>query len=104
MNLVKRNLNFKTLIRELTLMGEYDIFDLSERVWTPYIFAGIGGFKFSPYTTDSIYGKVFLHGVATEGQGLADFRREKYIKNPAEYPFGAESSMPCLTISTCRLK
>ncbi len=88
-NFARRNLNFKTLIRELTLMGEYDIFNLSEKVWTPYVFAGIGGYKFSPYTTDSIYGKVFLHGVRTEGQGLPEFPDRKiYKKTQFNIPFG----------------
>lgn len=86
---VKRNLNFKTLIRELSLMGEYDLFDLSERAWTPYIFAGIAGYKFSPYTTDSLNRKVFLQGVGTEGQGLAEFPdRKVYKKTQLNIPVG----------------
>ncbi|MEJ7828394.1 MAG: DUF6089 family protein, partial [Segetibacter sp.] len=88
-NFVRRNLNFKTLLRELTFMGEYDIFDLTEKVWTPYLFAGIGVYNFSPYTTDSIYGKVFLNGVGTEGQGLAEFPdRKLYKKTQLNIPFG----------------
>src|SRR3954470_24294365 len=32
-----RNLNFKTLIQELTVMGEYDFADLNEQKFTPYV-------------------------------------------------------------------
>lgn len=85
----RRNLNFGTLIRELTLMGEYHLFDLSERTWTPYVFAGIGVFKFSPYTTDSLNRKVFLQGLGTEGQGLPAFPdRKPYKKTQLNIPLG----------------
>jgi opacity protein-like surface antigen len=85
----KRNLNFKTLIRELSLMAEYDLFDLSQRAWTPYLFAGIGVFKFSPYTFDSVNRKAYLQGLGTEGQGLAEFRdRTPYNQTQLNIPFG----------------
>jgi opacity protein-like surface antigen len=84
-----RNLNFKTIIRELTIMGEYDIFDLSQKVWTPYVFAGVGGFKFSPYTTDPSDRKIFLQGLGTEGQGLPQFPdRKLYNRTEINIPFG----------------
>ncbi len=84
-----RNLNFKTLIQELTLMGEYDLFDLSEKKWSPYVFAGIGVFKFSPYTTDTLNRKVFLREIGTEGQGLPEFPdRKVYKKTQLNIPLG----------------
>lgn len=85
----RRNLNFKTLIQELTLMGEYDLFDLSEKKWSPYVFAGIGVYRFSPYTTDSLNRKVFLQALGTEGQGLPEFAdRKVYKKTQLNIPFG----------------
>ena len=87
--LFNRNLNFKTIVTELSLVGEYDIFDLSERTWSPYVFAGVGLFKFSPYTMDQANQKVFLHGVGTEGQGLAQYPdREVYKKTQLNLPVG----------------
>lgn len=84
-----RNLNFKTLIQELDLMAEYNLWDLSEKKITPYVFAGVGAFKFSPYTTDSLYGKVFLIGLSTEGQGFSQYPdRKEYKKLQVNIPIG----------------
>lgn len=84
-----RNLNFKTIIQELDLIGEYDIFNNSDHRLTPYIFAGIGVFKFSPYTADSSGNKVFLVGLSTEGQGLPDYPdRKVYKKTQFNIPLG----------------
>lgn len=88
--LVIRNLNFKTIIQELTLMGEYDILDLSENRLTPYVFAGVGVFNFSPYTLDSAANKVWLNGLSTEGQGLPEYPdRKVYKKTQFNIPIGA---------------
>src|SRR3954462_15663000 len=85
-----RNLNFKTIIQELTLMGEYDFLDLSLTRLTPYVFAGIGVFHFSPYTFDSLNNKVFLVGLSTEGQGLPQYpNRKVYQKTQINIPYGA---------------
>jgi len=84
-----RNLNFKTYIRELNLLAEYNIFDLEERSFTPYIFGGIGIFKFSPYTFDSINQKVYLVNLGTEGQGLPQYPDRKVYKTTQfNIPFG----------------
>lgn len=84
-----RNLNFKTIIQELTLMGEYDFADLSERRLSPYVFAGIGVFHFSPYTIDSVGQKVWLAGLSTEGQGLPEYPdRKVYKKTQFNIPMG----------------
>lgn len=85
-----RNLNFKTLIQELTLMGEYDIINISEKSITPYVFAGIGVFHFSPYTSDSAGRKVWLAGLSTEGEGLPEYPERKVYKNTQfNIPLGA---------------
>lgn len=84
-----RNLNFKTIIQELNLMGEYDILNISDHRLTPYVFAGIGVFKFSPYTADSSGNKVFLVGLSTEGQGLTEYPgRKVYKKTQFNIPLG----------------
>jgi len=85
-----RNLNFKTLIQELTVMGEYDFADLNEQKFTPYVFAGIGIFHFSPYTSESVGNKVFLVGLSTEGQGLPEYPdRMVYKTTQFNIPYGA---------------
>lgn len=84
-----RNLNFKTIIQELTLMGEYDFPGLADNRLTPYVFAGIGAFHFSPYTSDSMGNKVFLVGLSTEGQGLAEYPDRKVYKTTQfNIPYG----------------
>ena len=75
-----RNLNFKTIIQELALMGEYDFADLSIHRLTPYVFAGIGLYHFSPYTLDSLGRKIFLVGLSTEGQGFPEYPDRKVYK------------------------
>jgi opacity protein-like surface antigen len=85
-----RNLNFKTIIQELTLMAEYDILDLNEHRWSPYVFAGAGVFHFSPYTVDSSGNKAYLVGLSTEGQGLPEYpERKVYRTNQLNIPYGA---------------
>lgn len=84
-----RNLNFKTIIQELSLMGEYDIFNLYDKRITPYVFAGIGLFQFSPYTFDSLGKKAWLAGLSTEGQGFPEYPdRKVYKTKQLNIPFG----------------
>lgn len=85
-----RNLNFKTIIQELTLMGEYDFIAPDAQRLTPYVFAGIGVYNFSPYSLDSAGNKVFLVGLSTEGQGLPEYAgRKVYKKTQLNIPYGA---------------
>jgi hypothetical protein len=85
-----RNLNFKTIIQELTLLGEYDVTSVNEKRLAPYIFGGIGIFHFSPYTLDSSGRKVWLAGLSTEGQGLPEYPdRKVYKKTQFNIPLGA---------------
>lgn len=84
-----RNFNFKTIIQELDVMGEYTILNIDNHRLSPYIFAGIGVFTFSPYTTDSSGNKVFLAGLSTEGQGLPEYpNRKVYKKTQFNIPLG----------------
>jgi hypothetical protein len=65
-----RNLNFKTKLFEWELSGQYNLFSLNDKWWTPYAFAGIGVYRFNPYTQDVDGKKVFLQPLSTEGQGI----------------------------------
>jgi hypothetical protein len=50
----QRNLNFYSGLTEATLQTEFNFFnyipDVSKKIYTPYLFAGIGGIIFSPKT------------------------------------------------------
>lgn len=84
-----RNLRFKSRIAELQLGLEYNIFDLGERSFTPYLFAGVAGYHFNPYTTDATGNKVFLRPLHTEGQGLDAYPDKKqYSLTQFAIPFG----------------
>ena len=88
-NLNPRNLNFTSHILEGQVALEYNLFDLSERSATPYVFAGVGIFHFNPYSYDSMANKVFLRSLSTEGQGLAAYPNKKlYKNNQFSIPFG----------------
>lgn len=87
-SLRQRNLNFSTIIQEFTLMGEYDIRNLKEHAFTPYVFGGIGVFRYSPFTLNERGDKVWLHGLNTEGQGFARGRK-LYNKTQLNIPLGA---------------
>lgn len=84
-----RNLNFKTYIQELNLVAEYNFLNHYEHKLVPYVFGGIGVFRFSPYTTDSLYGKRYLAALSTEGQGLPGYPgRQPYKTTQINIPFG----------------
>lgn len=68
-----RNLNFQSSISEFSLLAEYNVFNLSNIRWTPYVMAGLAAFHFDPYTYDSSNRKVFLKPLSTEGQGLPNY-------------------------------
>lgn len=88
-SLTARNLNFFSNITELSVTAHYDILDLSYHRITPYVFAGLGVFRFNPYTFDSTAGKVFLQPLGTEGQGLAAYPdRKPYSLTQLNIPFG----------------
>lgn len=82
-----RNLNFNTNIYELTLLGEYDIFNLYKHKFSPYVFGGVGIFNFSPYTYGATGNKVYLIGLRTEGEGILKGRSE-YKRTQFNVPIG----------------
>jgi opacity protein-like surface antigen len=85
-----RNLNFHTKILEASVLGEYALFNLEDRRFTPYAFAGVAVFRFNPYTSDTTGAKHFLQPLGTEGQGLAEYPDRKVYKlTQFAIPFGA---------------
>jgi hypothetical protein len=88
-DLQARNLSFKTVIWDLSLAAEYDVFNLDHYTFTPYVFAGFGAFYFNPYAIDRYGYKEFLQPLGTEGQGLAAYPdRRMYKRVECEVPFG----------------
>ncbi|MEO6405338.1 MAG: DUF6089 family protein [Ferruginibacter sp.] len=84
-----RNLSFKTSVLEAQLALEYNLLDLSERSFTPYVFAGLAVFHFNPYAFDSSGSRVYLRSLGTEGQGLTAYpEKQLYKNNQLAIPFG----------------
>lgn len=82
-----RNLSFGSYITEASLNMEYILFDLYEYKASPYFFAGVGTFKFSPFTNDTHGNRVMLAELSTEGQGFYQNRPE-YKLQKLTIPFG----------------
>ena len=88
-SLAFRNLRFTSVIKELQLGLEYNLFSLEERSATPYVFGSIALFHFDPYTNTDSGNKVFLRDFGTEGQGLPQYPDKKlYSNNQFSIPFG----------------
>lgn len=87
-----RNLSFRSNILEFGLTGEFNILGYQpynlEKVFSPYIFAGIALYKFNPkakYEGDWIE----LQPLGTEGQGLTQYpERKPYNLTQFAVPFG----------------
>lgn len=87
-----RNLNFTSGINEIHIALEYYLFSLDERKLSPYIFAGIAGYHFNPYTKDTSGTKYYLQPLSTEGQGFYQ-NRKPYSLNQFAIPIGAGIKM-----------
>ena len=83
----ERNLQFESTISEFSVAGEYYLFNLYEKRFSPYAFVGIGIFHFNPYTLDSMNRKVFLRPLSTEGQGIYANKKPYSLWQPT-IPFG----------------
>jgi len=89
-DLAARNLSFQTKVLEWNFMGEYNLFDLSEKRFTPYAFAGVAVYHYNPYAIDTLGHKAFLKPLSTEGEGLAQYPdRKPYSLTQFAIPFGA---------------
>ena len=85
----QRNLDFKTNILEGQLALEFNLLDLYDKGFSPYLFAGGAIFHYNPYTFDARGTKVFLQPLGTEGQGLPQYPdRKPYNLTQFAIPFG----------------
>lgn len=88
--LIARNLSFRSPIFEANLIGEFNFFDIDEKGFTPYLFAGVSLFSFYPTTKDANGNTVKLRALSTEGQGLPQYPdRKQYNLREISIPFGA---------------
>jgi hypothetical protein len=83
----QRNLNFESRILDWELGAQYNILNLNYHWWTPYVFAGVGVYRFNPYTKDTTGAKHFLRPLSTEGQGFIDGVKE-YKQTQFNIPLG----------------
>ncbi len=86
----QRNLSFRSRMLEAGLTGEFNILGYRaynyERVFSPYIFAGINAFRYNPEAFyDNQWNK--LQPLGTEGQGMPD-RPDPYKLIDIAIPFG----------------
>lgn len=88
-DLKARNLNFQSNIFEANICAELNLLEPDIFYAYPYAFAGVGIFRFNPFTHDANGDKVFLRPLSTEGQGLPDYpHKKKYSKTQFCIPFG----------------
>lgn len=89
---LRRNLNFKSNIIEFAVTAEFNILGYQpynlERVFSPYVFAGIALYKFNPKA--EFQGNLIeLQPLGTEGQGLPQFpEKTPYKLTQFSIPFG----------------
>jgi opacity protein-like surface antigen len=86
-SLKNRNLSFQTKLWDWEFGAQYNILNLNDKWWTPYVFAGVSVFHIRPATIDNAGNKVFLQPLSTEGQGFASGRK-KYKSTQLAIPFG----------------
>lgn len=85
-----RNLSFESSILEFSLRAEWNIIGFQpynfSRPWSPFLFAGIAGFKYDP---KAVYGDqtIALQPLGTEGQGM-EGRDAKYGLFKMSIPMG----------------
>ena len=82
-----RNLRFESKISEFSVGGEYHLFSLYEKRYTPYVFASFGLFHFDPYTHDTTGILYHLRPLSTEGQ-YTNSGKESYQLLQPVIPFG----------------
>jgi hypothetical protein len=87
----QRNLNFRSRISEFSVQAEFNFLDYQigneRKKFTPYIFAGVGFFKFNPVAVYDNY-SFTLQPLGTEGQGLEGGPKKKYKLTQFCIPFG----------------
>ncbi len=88
---INRNQNFESSIWELAIMGEFNFYEFitgsKKKNHSPYIFGGIGIFKFNPMAMAN--GKYYeLQPLGTEGQGSPLSSNANYGLLGLNIPFG----------------
>ena len=92
-----RNLDFRSHMFEGSLIAEFNLLGYQprghEKMFSPYIFVGIGVFNFNPYTTHfdpNLDGqRAYLRDLNTEGQGSGTFsNRAPYATTQVSIPMG----------------
>lgn len=88
-SLRSRNLSFRSGIQEFAAGVEYRLGSAEARV-SPYLFGGVGVFRFNPYAYDPIdASRVYLQPLRTEGQGLPQYPSlQPYQLTQVCFPFG----------------
>ena len=87
-NLKLRNLSFQSSIIEFSLVGEFYLFNLYDRPYSPYFFGGLALFHFNPYAYTVSGQKVYLQPLSTEGQGIPGYSIKPYKLTQLAIPFG----------------
>lgn len=72
-----RNLSFFNSIEEVYGALEITILDFSNSRFTPFAYGGFGIFHADPWTYDNSGVKTFLRPLSTEGQGLAQYPKQR---------------------------
>ena len=89
-DLVFRNLSFQSNVLEWNLLGEYTFLDITQKKFSPFVFAGIAVFHYDPYAYDTLGRQLYLHPLSTEGEGLLQYPDQKpYNLTQFAIPFGA---------------
>ncbi|HEV2354336.1 MAG TPA: DUF6089 family protein [Puia sp.] len=84
-----RNLSFGTNIGEVNLLAEYNLIDLRNHNFSPYIYVGVAIYHFNPYAYDTLGNKVYLRPLSTEGEGLPQYPGiHPYALTQFAIPFG----------------
>jgi hypothetical protein len=88
-SVILRNLSFRSNIVEFQVVGEYQLWDIQQKRWTPYGFVGLALFHFNPTALDTSGKRVALQPLSTEGQGLSEYSGQKtYTRTQLTIPFG----------------
>ena len=67
---------------------EYNLFNLNERKYSPYVFGGLAVYHFNPYAFNGTDEKIYLKPLSTEGQGLPGYSAKPYSLTQLAIPFG----------------
>ncbi len=75
-----RNLSFFTNISEYSIGFEYNLLNMYDYRFSPYLFTGVALFDYNPYTKDVNDNVIFLAELSTEGQGFIPGKKEYKLR------------------------